>query len=67
MATPNIETSFRDRVTLTVDCSDRLYLSGYVPRLQTSAQLCWSCRSTWGIRSSRQRCCPRCKIGSSAT
>jgi hypothetical protein len=41
MVTPNIETSFRDRVTLTVDCSDRLYLSGHVPRLQTSAQLCW--------------------------
>jgi hypothetical protein len=40
-ATPNIETSFRDRVTLTVDCSDRLYLNRYVPRQQTSAQLCW--------------------------
>jgi hypothetical protein len=28
-------------VTLTIDCIDRLYLNGYVPRLQTSAQLCW--------------------------
>jgi hypothetical protein len=41
MATPNIETIIGDRVTLTVDCIDRLYLNGYVPRLQTSGQLCW--------------------------
>lgn len=41
MATPNIETIVRDRVTLTVDCLDRLYLNGYVPRLQTAGQLCW--------------------------
>jgi hypothetical protein len=39
MATPNIETIIRDRVTLTVDCIDRLYLNGYVPRLQTSGQI----------------------------
>lgn len=41
MAPPNIETIIRDRVTLTIDCIDRLYLNGYVPRLQTSGQLCW--------------------------
>jgi hypothetical protein len=41
MATPNIETIIRDRVTLTVDCIDRLYLNGYLPTLQTSGQLCW--------------------------
>jgi hypothetical protein len=41
MATPNIETIIRDHVTLTVDCIDRLYLNGYVPKLQTSGQLCW--------------------------
>src|SRR3954464_13759042 len=41
MATANIETIIRDRVTLTIDCIDRLYLNGYVPRLQTSGQLCW--------------------------
>ena len=41
MAIPNIETIIRDRVTLTVDCIDRLYLNGYVPTLQTSGQLCW--------------------------
>ena len=39
MATPNIDTIIRDRVTLTVDCIDRLYLNGYVPRLQTSGQI----------------------------
>lgn len=39
MAIPNIETIIRDRVTLTIDCIDRLYLNGYVPRLQTSGQL----------------------------
>jgi hypothetical protein len=39
MAIPNIETIIRDRVTLTVDCIDRLYLNGYVPRLQTSSQI----------------------------
>jgi hypothetical protein len=41
MAIPNIETIIRDRVTLTIDCIDRLYLNGYVPTLQTSGQLCW--------------------------
>src|SRR3954462_6016580 len=39
MATPNIDTIIRDRVTLAVDCIDRLYLNGYVPRLQTSGQI----------------------------
>jgi hypothetical protein len=39
MATPNIETSIRDRVTLTVACSDRLYVTGYVPTLQTAGQI----------------------------
>jgi hypothetical protein len=39
MATPNIETIIRDHVTLTVDCIDRLYLNGYVPRLQTPGQI----------------------------
>ena len=48
MATPNIETIIRDRVTLTVDCIDRLYLNGYVPTLQTSGQLCWFLREHLG-------------------
>jgi len=33
---PNVAELIRDHVTLTVDCVDRLYLNGYVPRLQTS-------------------------------
>jgi len=33
-AMPNVETLLRDHVTLNVDCIDRLYLNGYVPRLQ---------------------------------
>ena len=48
MATPNIETIIRDRVTLTIDCIDRLYLNGYVPTLQTSGQLCWFLREHLG-------------------
>ncbi len=48
MATPNIETSIRDHVTLTVECIDRLYLNGYVPTLQTSGQLCWFLREHLG-------------------
>lgn len=32
---PNIAELIRDHVTLSVDCVDRLYLNGYVPRLQT--------------------------------
>ncbi len=48
MATPNIEAIIRDRVTLTIDCIDRLYLNGYVPKLQTSGQLCWFLREHLG-------------------
>jgi len=33
---PNVAELIRDHLTLTVDCVDRLYLNGYVPRLQTS-------------------------------
>jgi hypothetical protein len=38
---PNIETLLRDHVTLNVDCIDRLYLNGYVPRLQRPENLWW--------------------------
>ena len=41
MAIPTIETIIHGRVTLTVDCIDRLYLNGYVPTLQAAGQLCW--------------------------
>jgi hypothetical protein len=33
---PNVAELIRDHVTLTVDCVDRIYLNGYVPRLQSS-------------------------------
>lgn len=38
---PNVETVLRDHVTLKVDCVDRLYLNGYVPRLQRPENLWW--------------------------
>jgi hypothetical protein len=38
---PNIETLLRDHVTLNVDCIDRVYLNGYVPRLQRPENLWW--------------------------
>src|SRR5688572_24352135 len=33
---PNVAELIKAHVTLTVDCVDRLYLNGYVPRLQTA-------------------------------
>jgi hypothetical protein len=33
---PNVAEVIRDHVTLTIECVDRLYLNGYVPRLQGS-------------------------------
>jgi hypothetical protein len=39
--TPNINTIIKDHVTLTVRCIDRLYLTGYMPKLQTSGGLCY--------------------------
>jgi hypothetical protein len=33
---PNVAELIKDHVTLSVDCVDRLYLNGYVPRLQSS-------------------------------
>jgi hypothetical protein len=33
---PNVAEIIKDHVTLEVRCLDRLYLNGYVPRLQTS-------------------------------
>ena len=33
---PNVAELIKEHVTLTVDCVDRLYLNGYVPRLQTA-------------------------------
>jgi len=40
MPSPNVATILRDHVTLSTSCIDRLYLNGYVPKLQSSGQLC---------------------------
>lgn len=40
MSSPSVATILRDYVSLSTSCIDRLYLNGYVPRLQTSGQLC---------------------------
>lgn len=38
---PNVETLLRDHVRLQVDCIDRLYLNGYVPKFQRPQNLWW--------------------------
>ena len=39
--TPNIDTIIKDHVSLTVRCLDRIYVQGYMPKLQTSGGLCY--------------------------
>ena len=46
--TPNIETIITDHVTLSVRCLDRLYVQGYMPKLQTSGGLCYFLRDHLG-------------------
>ena len=48
LMTPNIETIIKDHVTLTVRCLDRIYLQGYMPKLQTSGGLCYFLRDHLG-------------------
>jgi len=38
---PNVENLLRDHVRLQVDCIDRLYCNGYVPKLQRPQNLWW--------------------------
>ncbi len=38
---PNIASIIRDQVTLSTRCVDRLYVNGYLPKLQTPQQLRW--------------------------
>ena len=38
---PNIAAIIRDHVTLSTRCVDRLYLNGYLPKLQSSKQVRW--------------------------
>jgi hypothetical protein len=40
MTSPSVATILREHVSLSTSCIDRLYLNGYVPRLQSSGQLC---------------------------
>jgi hypothetical protein len=40
MPSLNVATILRDHVSLSTSCIDRLYLNGYVPKLQSSGQLC---------------------------
>jgi hypothetical protein len=40
MPSPNVATILRDHVSLSTACIDRLYLNGYVPKLQSTSQLC---------------------------
>jgi hypothetical protein len=37
---PNVHEIIRDHVSLSIGCVDRLYVNGYVPRLQLPEQLC---------------------------
>jgi hypothetical protein len=41
---PTVSSILRDHVTLSVSCIDRMYVNGYIPRLQTSGQLCFFLR-----------------------
>ena len=40
MPIPSVATILREQVSLSTSCIDRLYLNGYVPRLQSTGQLC---------------------------
>ena len=58
--TPNIDTIIKDHVTLTVRCLDRIYVQGYMPKLQTSGGCATSYTTTSAIRFRRRRCFARC-------
>jgi hypothetical protein len=38
---PNVHELIRDHVSLSISCVDRLYINGYLPRMQTSGQVRW--------------------------
>lgn len=44
----NLHSILQNHVGLTVSCIDRIYLNGYVPKLQTSGQLCYFLREHRG-------------------
>src|SRR3989475_12226419 len=45
---PNIDSIITDHVALTVRWLDRIYLQGYMPKLQTSGGLCYFLRDHLG-------------------
>jgi hypothetical protein len=49
MATPSLHSILQNHVSLSVSCIDRIYLNGYVPKLQTSGQLCYFLRDHLGF------------------
>lgn len=51
----NVHSIRQDHVGLTVSCIDRIYLNGYVPKLQTSGQLCYFLRDHLGYDLRRLR------------
>src|SRR5437867_8007850 len=46
--TPNIADIIRQHVSLEARCIDRLYVNGYMPKLQTSGGLCYFLRDHLG-------------------
>jgi len=48
MDTPNMSSILRNHVSLAVNCIDRIYLNGYLPKLQTSGGLCYFLRDHLG-------------------
>ena len=38
---PTVNELLQDHVTLSVSCVDRLYVNGYLPKLQSPGQLAW--------------------------
>src|SRR6266545_3412805 len=48
MDTPNMHSILRSHVSLAVNCIDRIYLNGYLPKLQTSGGLCYFLRDHLG-------------------
>ena len=49
MDTPNMSSILRNHVSLAVNCIDRIYLNGYLPKLQTSGGLCYFLRDHLGF------------------
>ena len=44
VSSPSVASILRDHVSLSISCVDRLYLNGYVPRLQAPGHISTFCR-----------------------